>query len=316
MKTVLYSDLFDYPLTPEEIAHYLIGVETNSEEVRARLADPVWLDGQIRRVDGYITLAGREEIVRKRQARARFSNRIWRRAHLFVRLLSCVPFVRMVGVTGALSMDNSNEGDDVDVIIVTAPNRVWLVRAISLLLVYAGRLGRSTLCPNYLLSEEVLPLSRRSMYIAHEFVQMVPLYGFSVYARMRAANRWVEEVLPNARRPFHPRPERCPGMIGRSLKKLMERMLSRGLGDRLERWEMRRKLHKFQTRLSHSSGAILTKDQVKGHFEDHGEYINRTYEIRLNQFSLAEAGSGDGPTSIPRAGTQGSSPPEKLLTSG
>jgi len=306
LRTILYSDLFDYPLTPEEISHYLIGVACDSETVRARLAAPVWLQGRIARVDGYVTLAGREGIVRKRRERARCSNKIWHRARAFVRILSCLPFVRMVGVTGALSMDNSNEGDDVDVIIVTAPNRVWMVRAISLMIVYAGRLGHSTLCPNYLLSEEVLPLQQRNIYIAHEFVQMVPLYGLVVYERMRAANPWIEVILPNAREPFHPRAEYNPGVVGRVMKGLMERCLSGRLGDRFEAWEMRRKLRKFRPQLMKSGGsAVLSKDQVKGHFEDHGKHVRETYDLRLKEFSL-----------MGTAYVQDPPPPEAILVSG
>jgi hypothetical protein len=317
LQTVLYSDLFDYPLTPDEIAHYLIGVSSDSGKVRARLAAPAWLNGQIARVDGYVTIRGREGLVRQRHERARRSRKIWRRAHSFALILSWLPFVRMVGVTGALSMENSGEGDDVDVIIVTAPNRVWFARALSLLVVYAGRLGSSTLCPNYLLSEEALLLEPRSLYTAHEFVQMVPLYGFKVYERMRAANRWIEEVLPNANRPFRPRPEQQPGMIGRSLKRMLEYLLSGRQGDRLEKWEMRRKLRKFQPKLLNSNGAaVLTKDQVKGHFDDHGASISRAYQARLEEFRLAGPGRAPDRESLAGKDVPGPPRPDSLSVPG
>ncbi len=293
LKTILYSDLFDYPLTLDEIAHYLMGLSIDSTKIRAILDAPAWLDGRIARVDGFVAVRGREDLVRRRRERARCSKRLWRRAHFFARILSCLPFVRMVGVTGALSMDNCHEGDDVDVLIVTAAKRVWLARALALLIVRAGRLGRNTLCPNYLLSEDVLSLEQRNLYIAHEFAQMVPLYGFKTYQRMRAANRWVESILPNADRPFRSRPEHQQGIIGRTLKRWLEHLLSGRLGDRLENWEMRRKLRKFQDKILRSSGgAILSKDQVKGHFEDHGEQIGRAYQSRLEEFGLADAAHG------------------------
>ncbi len=37
LHTLLYSDLFDFPLTPDEVAHYLIGVPSTADEVRACL---------------------------------------------------------------------------------------------------------------------------------------------------------------------------------------------------------------------------------------------------------------------------------------
>ena len=294
LRTVLYSDLFDYPLTPVEIAHYLIEVRAEPLRIIARLDASSWLARWITRVDGYVAVKGREDIVQRRKDRARQSRRLWRKARLFVRFLSCVPFVRMIGVTGALSMDNSAERDDVDVMIVAAPGRVWLARALALSLVVAGRVTGNTLCPNFILSEGTLCLERRSLYIAHEFAQMVPLYGFEVYERMREVNRWVDEFLPNATRPLRPLPDRPPGPVGSVIKRGLERLLGGGMGDRLEKWEMTRKLHKFETELAHSDGAaILSKDQVKGHFNDHGERVHQAFQRRLEEFRLAgrECGS-------------------------
>ncbi len=62
----------------------------------------------------------------------------------------------MIAVTGALAMKNSGAGDDIDVLIVTAPDRVWLTRAFAIALVYAGKLCGDTLCPNYVISERAL----------------------------------------------------------------------------------------------------------------------------------------------------------------
>src|SRR3990172_11192340 len=107
----------------------------------------------------------------------------------------------MVGITGALAMDNSAHGDDIDVIIVTARGRVWTARLIVIGLVYAGKLFGDTLCPNYILSEDALALEQHDLFAAHEFAQMTPLVGFEVYQRMRAANPWVGEFLPNAGAP-------------------------------------------------------------------------------------------------------------------
>jgi hypothetical protein len=94
-------------------------------------------------------------------------------------------------------------------------------------------------------------------------------------------------------------------------------MLSGRLGDRLEAWEMRRKLRKFQPQLSHSGGsAILTKDQVKGHFEDHGEYVHRTYQTRLREFCLTGTGCAGDPKPLIRADAQEPRPPDRLLVLG
>ncbi len=289
LRTVLYSDIFDYPLTPGEIAHYLISIRGSAQEVTERLEAPVWLNGQIARVGEFVTIRGRESLVDLRRRRGGESRRLWRRARLFVRMLAYLPFIRMVAVTGALSVNNSLCGDDVDLLIVALPGRVWLGRAFSILVVYAARPFGVMLCPNYVISEAVLELIPRNLFVARELVQMVPLYGLEVYRRLRKANRWVEELLPNANAPLCPQPEYGPGPAGRLLKRASEFLLSGRLGDRIDRWEMERKLPRFVRPAGLSDGAVvLDRDHVKGHFNDHGARISREFERRLAEYRLAD----------------------------
>jgi hypothetical protein len=287
LETLLYSDLFDYPLTPEEVTHYLNGVPSTVTDVRACLMRTNGLAEHVIELDGYLALRGREALIAQRRDRAATSDRLWRRARRFVRILRLLPFVRMIAITGALSMHNCTADDDIDVMIVTAPDRVWLTRAGVIALVYAGKLGGDTLCPNYVISERALALDKHTLFVAHEFVQMVPVYGFEVYQRLRAANAWIQQLLPNATQPWHCEPDRPLGLIGRSLKRGMEWLLSGRLGNALETWEMRRKLRKFQDRLGQTDGdALLDRDHVKGHFDDYGEPVMRLYTERAAQLEL------------------------------
>ena len=112
-------------------------------------------------------------------------------------LIAKLPFVRMVAVTGSLAVENAEAADDIDYLIVTSKGRLWLPRAMTILVVRLGGLRGVTLCPNYLLSESALALSERDPYTARELFQMRPLIGHDVHARMLAANMWCRELLPN-----------------------------------------------------------------------------------------------------------------------
>src|SRR5512143_2670987 len=224
LETLLYSDLFDYPLTLDELVLYLGGVQSTADEVRACLERTHYLAGRIIEIDGYLALRGREALIARRLERIASSDQLWRRARRFVRVLRLLHFVRMIAITGALSMKNSAAGDDIDVLIVTAPGHVWLTRAFAVALVYAGKLCGDTLCPNYLISERALVLERHTLFVAHEFMQMVPVFGLDIYDRMHAANGWIQTMLPNAVRPLRSEPDRQPGLIGRALKQCLERL--------------------------------------------------------------------------------------------
>lgn len=285
LRTVLYSDLFDYALTLDELAHYLIGECATVGDIRAQLTRSIWLRDRVCVLDGHVAVRGREALVQRRRERAVASGRLWRRAQRFARVLGALPFVRFVGVTGALAMDNCAPGDDIDVMIITAPDRVWLTRAFSILLVRVGKLFGDTLCPNYLISERALRLEHQSLFVAHEFMQMVPVYGVEWYARMRALNAWLGTYLPNAQTAWRTLPPHAAGPVARALKHVGERLLSGALGDRLEAWEMRRKLRKFQPQLGRADGdAILDRDHVKGHFDDYGGPVMRLFAERLAQY--------------------------------
>ncbi len=285
LRTILYSDLFDYPLTVEEVAHYLIGLPSTVHDVRVCLARSLWLADRVTQANGYLALRGREELIARRLARADTSDRLWQRAQRFVRALSWLPFVRMIAITGALAMHNSAAGDDIDVLIVAAPDRVWLTRALAIAVVYAGKLCGDTLCPNYVISERALALDKHTLFVAHEFAQMAPIYGHCLYDRMRAANPWVERMLPNATQPFRPPAEQRLSPGGQQLKRLLERLLAGRIGDALEAWEMQRKLRKFQPQLGWPDGdAILDHDHVKGHFHDYGGPVLRSYAERVSQY--------------------------------
>jgi hypothetical protein len=66
-------------------------------------------------------------------------------------------------------------------------------------------------------------------------------------------------------------------------------LLGGRLGDRLENWEYRRKLRRFQSELQTPySSAKLDDRHVKGHFNDHGHPVLRKYQERLYQYGLDE----------------------------
>lgn len=285
LRTVLYSDLFDYALTPAEIARYLICCTATTDQVQAALDNSIWLNERVVQIEGYVVAQGREALVQRRLDRSHTSDRLWVRARRLTHVLSLLPFVRMIGVTGALAMNNASATDDIDVMIVTPPDRVWLTRALAVGLVYVGKLFGDTLCPNYVISERVLALENHSLFVAHEFSQMVPVYGFDVYARLVCANEWIATWLPNAARDLPPETEQRLSRVERGIKRGLEWLLSGRLGAALERWEMQRKIRKFQPQLGHPDGdAVLDRDHVKGHFDDYGGPVMRLYAERLAQY--------------------------------
>jgi hypothetical protein len=184
-----------------------------------------------------------------------------------------LPYVRMVAVTGALAMNNVEPRDDIDFLIVTEPERLWITRGMILLIARCARMWGDTLCPNYIISSRALRFGRRDPYTAHELAQMTPLHGGEIARRLWQENEWCRDLLPNAQwRDDSIADDRVPPVSMR-LKSLGQALLDLPPGTFLERWERRRKIDKLSGDGSGSGEALYTADVCKGHAHGHGARI-------------------------------------------
>ncbi|MCC7206156.1 MAG: hypothetical protein IT323_02555 [Anaerolineae bacterium] len=299
LRTLIYADIFDFPMRLEEIQHFLIGCTTSLDAVRAALESSAWLAGRIERAGGYYHLRGRAALVALRHEREKAAQRLWPVAMRYGGWLAHLPFVRMAALTGSLAMRNPRgEHDDIDYLLITAPRRVWLARAFAIVVVRLARLRRIGLCPNYVLAETALEQSQHNLYMAHEMAQMVPIRGAAHFAAMNAANPWAAIYLPNARAPFYddadPAREESPRRVGRFAQRLGEWLFGGWRGDALDAWEQRRKIRRFRRFQAEAGGhpgaAHLDGEHVKGHFQDHGQRILARYAEGLRAHGLADEG--------------------------
>lgn len=289
LRTILYGDVFNYPMTLDEIHHFLISDRPIPRTtIEHAMTNSTALKALLHQADGYITLEARADLIPKRIARLEAARRMWDSAQVYAAWLARLPFVRMVALTGSLAMHNPAHGDDdYDYMLITARHRVWTARALAILLVKWGQRRGITICPNFVLAEDRLEQDRCDLFVAHEVMQMIPLYGDAVYHDLLHANTWTLAHLPNAARPFHRAPEYHPQPAWQWLKTTLERLLTGGIGDRLEAWEYQRKLRRFSPSLqTPHSAAKLDSSQVKGHFQDHGHRILGEYQERLARYGL------------------------------
>ncbi len=142
VNTVSYVDVFDYPLTPAEIHRYLIRLSLTQAETQRLLRQGSLVPEYLSRRDGLYMLPGRESVAEVRQQRQDASRQLWPAAVTYGRLIAGMPFVRLVAVTGSLSVNNVNPGGDIDYLVVTANDHLWVARAFALRIVrWAARRG-------------------------------------------------------------------------------------------------------------------------------------------------------------------------------
>lgn len=205
--SIYYHDIFDYPLTQDELNKWsmnllsITGKNINKEKI-ARTA--ISIKGN------YIYLSGREENVVKRLMGGVASKRKMAIARKAAAVLSSVPTIRFVGVTGALAMENANEESDIDLLIISSKGTLWATRIVAyiVLKIKGFDLRRSgdsdekdKLCLNIWLDERELAWDRkdRNAFTAHEIAQVVPLINKgSIYKRFINKNIWIRKFWPSA----------------------------------------------------------------------------------------------------------------------
>lgn len=282
--TLAYSDIFDYPLTLEDLHRYLIGRTAARDEIAAILFAGD-LQAQLASDGEFYALRGREALFAQRRQRAALAAQLWPQALRFGRLIGNLPFVRMVAATGALVSGNVQPGADFDYLIVTRPGWLWLCRAMVLALSKLTKaVGlRAELCPNYLITENALQLHDEDLFTAQELTRMVPVSGRHVYKEMRAQNRWTENFLPNAiGAPRELKQIKRSGWV----KRLIEAILSALPLGGLERWEMRRKIAKFARQNILNNETCFSPDFCKGHFDGHKHKTLRAFQDRIARLKV------------------------------
>jgi hypothetical protein len=287
LHTLVYADLFDYPLRAKEIHRYLSGHAASLSAVEEVLQQNDRLGEHVGAASPFWFLAGREHLVRLRREREAFSNLLWREAMRYGRMMAAIPFVRMVSITGSLAMNNvSSPDDDIDLLIVAAENRVWLARGMAILIVHFARRFGVELCPNYVVAENRLELAEPSLYTAHEIAQLIPVSGLETYHRILACNAWSASYLPN----ISPRLARVrePGTVVRLGQQVLEATLSGRLGDAVEARERELKIPRLRqiAKQRGGRGATYAPDLCKGHADDHSAIVYQRFVARLASHGL------------------------------
>jgi len=207
LETLIYSDIFDYPLSKDELWKFLTSEKIDKESFEELLKDN--LIEKVNFINSFYCLSGRGEIIQTRVKRKKESQKKIVIAKKIIKQLCCIPTIQFIGISGALSLENASVDDDIDLFVITSKGTLWLTRlAMIIVLLLVGRYRRRNqrevsdkICLNMLIDESVLvfPKSRQNLYTAREIVQLMPVFEQNnTYSKFINTNKWVEKFLPNA----------------------------------------------------------------------------------------------------------------------
>jgi len=281
--TLLYFDLFEHPLNQEELYKFF------PEKMEADDFDEKLSRSRVRSIDGLYHIRDDDGVVAIRKRRERKARGMLRAATLVGSILRYAPFVRAVFLSGSLSK-GVNAGDaDVDLMIVSAEERLWVCRSILTVLKKVFLFNRKKfLCPNYFVTENHLSIPEKNIFTATELVTLRPLFNEKKLSDLLLENSWISNFYPNFQ---YSQPSR-PKEQGSPLQKLLELPMSDGY---TARWDTKL-MHYFESvwekrypEFDLSERELLfrtTPYSSKIHPNDFQTRVLDTYEERLKRENL------------------------------
>jgi hypothetical protein len=202
LHTISYFDVFSYPLTKNQIHRFLNDTLTTIAQVQEEL-DLLTTKNLIRSSSGYYYSADRNgAIVSERIENERRASRMLRQARWISFFLKQIPFVRAVFITGSLSKHVAPHKSDIDFMIVTELDRLWVCKMI---LTGFRRIfllnSKKYFCINLMITEKAIYFPHHNYYTAIEIATTQVVWNTAAFSRYQKENSWVHEYLPNWRFP-------------------------------------------------------------------------------------------------------------------
>ena len=266
--TIAYADVFDYPLRRDELVRWMM------------------FDGKVPKQEKrFYYLPGRTHLVAIRRERAKWQQEKWSIAGRAARILSVLPTIQLVGVTGGLAMDNAGQQDDVDLFFIVSDGTLWVSRLLATVLVEMLGIRRrpketsvaNKVCLNMFMTERGLsvPAGERDCFSAHEVLQMRPLWERGdIYKRFLKANGWAQVFLPNAWKKKN-KESRIMNHEKTAKKFLMFR-LHEPLARAFQLWYMNK----------HRTNEVISDTTLRFHPNDARLWIKRKLAVRLARYHI------------------------------
>ncbi len=195
-RTLLYYEVFHYPLTPMQLFTFLPTNSLTFNDFYTKIQEDVFSSG-INEKKGFLCM-GNVDDIEQRLVNERNAASLLRIAKIMTHLIKRFPFVRGVFLSGELSKLVSGKDGDIDFMIITAHNRLWICRTLLILFKKIFLLNsKKYFCLNYFVAENNLVLREQNIYTATEVAHLKPMYNVELFKQYINANNWLFNFFPS-----------------------------------------------------------------------------------------------------------------------
>jgi glycosyltransferase involved in cell wall biosynthesis len=199
LKSVAYADVFNSGISRSKLYLSLLGCRTSQGEFNLAVDDLLQPPSAPLVEQGNIISLKKHDFIGRGRAMESAGASVRHRHTSLLRRVAALPWVKGLYFSGGTVHGSGlDEKPDLDLLVVSSSNRVWLTYfTIRMMALLTGR-GKS-LCTNYLVDESAMEIHwQRDDYTAFQLLFLRKVVLKKGARHLRAANRWVYGRFPNS----------------------------------------------------------------------------------------------------------------------
>lgn len=306
LQTLAYFDIFDHPLTKEELFRYLyksnLDLKIDYVDFIEQLKNN--LQGMVEEKYGFYFLSGRVEIVNVRQSKVKLIEEKMKIAVQGIKKIARVPFVKAVFVCNTLGYGVVDEDSDIDVFIIVRQGRLFIARALVTMYLGLTRIRRTKkkiknkICLSFYTADNNLDLENISVendiYLVYWLGVLIPVYDSNnLHQKIIQSNSWVNKYLVNGLQNFsssyHWRINNTK--FTQLIKNFFEKIWSNSYGDMIESQAKGMQLAKMKMNFSSiqnedNTRVVVSDEMLKFHENDRRQEYRDKWLDKCNQIII------------------------------
>jgi len=303
LKTLIYFDTKNYPLTSMELADFLFCYRLKNFEELILVLEKLEQAGVIEEKNGYYFLSGREGLDKIRHTALVHSELKLKIARRAARLLAFIPFLRAIFVVNTVADGTAKVDSDIDFLIIAGAGRVWFVRffANAILRLFGLRsYGKNTadkICLSFFIDDKNLNFSKLrvegdDILFLYWIAKFVPIYDPKNYLKkFFSANFWIRDYLPNL-----PSYYQYQGLVRSNIfidyAKIFFESINNGVMNKIEKklfdWQWKKMSESVKNKsLVKDNGVVITDGIIKLHEHDSRKAVAKNFFEILSKYGLS-----------------------------
>ena len=258
LKVLVYFGIFRYPLTTREI-HAFTGIKSDEKKI-ANSLNKLSSEKKLYKLGNFYSLSNDHSLIERRLNGNALASELIVHGKKISQLIFRFPYVRAVGICGSISKNFADEMADIDYVVITKANRLWIAR--TLLMLYRKipliKNRNKHYCMNYFLDEADLVIAEKNIYTATELFTVIPTADSGVMHQFFEKNTWSSPYFPNKNYPASEKITPSRGL----LKKTAELLFNNRIGDWLDNYLLNLTTRRWKKK--QDEGRLNTKGERMG----------------------------------------------------